>query len=132
VAALGALLHGEGAYGPRFERFTDSLRFWDDKGQAKKVTWPLATLLQAFYAPEQHSFVKPTIFEKQALVLNLKPDKQQLVNSTGYAAFLDVARKTSERLVSAGYAPRDLMDVYSFIWRSHAELPAAATTAAPV
>jgi hypothetical protein len=123
MAALGELLHGEGAYGPRFERFTDSVRLSDDKGQARKVTWPLATLLQALYAPGQHTFVKPTFFEKQALLFNLTADRSQRVTSDGYTTFLDVARKTSERLVAAGHTPRDLMDVYSFIWRSHAEQP---------
>lgn len=125
VTALGGLLHGEGPYGARFEGFVQSIHLWDDEGKARKVTWPLATLLQAYYAPEQHTFVKPTVFEKQGLVFHLKADKQQPVNGTGYATFLEVARKTSERLVAAGHPPRDLMDVYSFIWRSHAEQPAA-------
>ncbi|MFP2928974.1 hypothetical protein ACLESO_28000 [Pyxidicoccus sp. 3LG] len=125
VAALGELLHGEGAHGPRFEKFADSVRIWDAAGQARKVTWPLATLLQALYAPAQHTFVKPTVFEQQALILNLTADKHGRVTGAVYEGFLDVARKTSERLVAAGHMPRDLMDVYSFIWRSHKEKPAA-------
>ncbi len=125
VAALGELLHGEGPYGPRFEKFVDSVRLWDAAGQSQKVTWPLATLLQALYAPTQHTFVKPTVFEQQALLLNLPAEKQARVTSAGYQSFLDVARKTSERLVAAGHPPRDLVDVYSFIWRSHKEQPAA-------
>jgi hypothetical protein len=125
VAALGGLLHGEGAHGPRFEKFASSVRIWDAEGQGRKVTWPLATLLQALYAPAQHTFVKPTVFEQQALVLNLTADKHAPVTSTTYENFLDVARKTSERLTAAGHPPRDLMDVYSFIWRSHKEQPAA-------
>lgn len=125
VAALGELLHGEGEYGPRFEKFADSVRIWDAAGQGRKVTWPLATLLQALYAPAQHTFVKPTVFEQQALLLNLPADRHGPVTGTTYERFLDVARKTSERLVAVGHLPRDLMDVYSFIWRSHKEKPAA-------
>jgi hypothetical protein len=125
VAALSELLHGEGAYAARFEKFVDSVRIWDAVGQSRKVTWPLATLLQALYAPEQYTFVKPTVFEQQAALLNLSADKHARVTNTGYESFLDVARKTSERLVEAGHQPRDLMDVYSFIWRSHKEQPAA-------
>ncbi|QRK06232.1 hypothetical protein JQX13_39940 [Archangium violaceum] len=125
VAALGELLHGEGAHGPRFEKFASSVRIWDAAGQGRKVTWPLATLLQALYAPAQHTFVKPTVFEQQALLLNLTADKHAPVTSTAYERCLEVARKTSERLVAAGHLPRDLMDVYSFIWRSHKEQPAA-------
>ncbi|KFE64334.1 hypothetical protein [Hyalangium minutum] len=125
AAALGELLHGEGAHGPRFEKFANAIRIWDAAGQSRKVTWPLATLLQALYAPAQHTFVKPTVFEQQALLLNLTADRHAPVTSTHYERFLDVARKTSERLVAVGHQPRDLMDVYSFIWRSHKEQPPA-------
>ncbi len=125
VAALGELLHGEGAHGPRFEKFADSVRLQDAAGHGRKVTWPLATLLQALYAPERHTFVKPTVFEQQARLLNLTADKHAPVTGATYEGFLEVARKTSERLVAAGHVPRDLMDVYSFIWRSHKEKPAA-------
>jgi hypothetical protein len=124
VAALGELLHGEGEHGPRFEKFASSVRIWDATSQGRKVTWPLASLLQALYAPVQHTYVKPTVFEQQALLLNLTADKHAPVNGPVYERFLDVARKTSERLVAAGHQPRDLMDVYSFIWRSHKEKPA--------
>jgi hypothetical protein len=124
VAALGELLHGEGAHGPRFDKFASSVRIRDAADQGRKVTWPLATLLQALYAPAQHTFVKPTVFEQQGLVLNLVASKHASVTSAAYESFLDVARKTSERLVAAGHQPRDLMDVYSFIWRSHKEQPA--------
>jgi hypothetical protein len=125
VTALGELLHGEGPHGPRFEKFASSVVIRDASGQGRKVTWPLATLLQALYAPTQHTFVKPTVFEQQALILNLTADKHAPVTGTSYERFLDVARKTSERLEAAGHKPRDLMDVYSFIWRSHKEKPAA-------
>jgi hypothetical protein len=125
VAALGELLHGEGAHGPRFEKFAGSVRIWDAAGKGRKVTWPLATLLQALYAPDQHTFVKPIVFEQQSLLVDLPADKHAPVASAGYDRFLAVARMTSERLTAAGHKPRDLMDVYSFIWRSHKEQPAA-------
>lgn len=125
AAALGELLHGEGEHGPRFEKFARSIRIWDAAGLSRKVTWPLATLLQALYTPAQHTFVKPTVFEQQALLLGLTADRHAPVTSAHYERFLEVARKTSERLVAAGHKPRDLMDVYSFIWRSHKEQPAA-------
>ncbi|MCY1015051.1 hypothetical protein [Pyxidicoccus sp. MSG2] len=125
VAALSEVLHGEGEYEPRFEKFASSVQLRDATGQGRKVTWPLATMLQALYAPEKHTFVKPPVFEQQALILNLTADKHASVTGPNYERFLDVARKTSERLVAAGHAPRDLMDVYSFIWRSHKEKPTA-------
>jgi len=124
VQALGELLHGEGDYGARFERFIDTLRLTDGEGKAKRVTWPMATLLPAMYHPEEHVCVKPTFFEKQAPIVGLDVEKSQPPSAGHYARFLEVARATEERLREGGHPPRDLMDVYSFIWRSQSEKPA--------
>lgn len=124
VRALGELLHGEGDYGARFERFIDTLRFTDAEGKTKRVTWPTATLLPAIYHPDAHVCVKPTFFEKQAPIVGLSVDKSQPPSGENYARFLEVARATQKRLHEAGHPPRDLMDVYSFIWRSQSEKPA--------
>lgn len=116
LAALKELLHGTGEYGARFERFVDSIRITEAEGKMKRVTWPVATLFTAMYHPSEHVCVKPTCFEKQAPLVGLAAEKSQPVTSAGYARFLEVARATQQRLVAAGHRPRDLMDVYSFIW----------------
>jgi hypothetical protein len=43
------------------------------------------------------------------------------VTASGYRQFFEVAKEMQQRLIGAGHHPRDLMDVYSFIWRTHAE-----------
>lgn len=125
IAGLKQLLHGDGAYAERVERFVASLNL-KDGDKAKKVTWPMATLFGALMNPNEHVCVKPTAFAAQAQTLGLTVDKSQAVNAEGYAKFLEVAKKTQAALVEAGHQPRDLIDVYSFIYRTHAEkLPAA-------
>ncbi|ATB26879.1 hypothetical protein MEBOL_000313 [Melittangium boletus DSM 14713] len=128
VAAVKALLHGTGDYNGRFERFVDTLNITDAEGKAKKVTWPLATLLSAMYHPTEHVCVKPTAFEAQAPLVGLSANKSQPVTGAAYVRFREVALATQQRLLDAGHRPRDLMDVYSFIWRSQAEKPARAST----
>jgi hypothetical protein len=121
IAALGELLHGAEDYGVRLDRFVRSLDLRNAEGGPKPVTWPLATLLPALYAPNEHVCVKPTYFSWQANLVGRDVEKSQPVTAAGYTAFREVALLTRERLLERGNQPRDLMDVYSFIWRSHAE-----------
>jgi hypothetical protein len=123
VAALGELLHGTGDYGARFDRFVNAVNIADADGKTKKLTWPLATILPAMYFPTEHVCVKPTYFEQQAPLAGLSANKSEAPSSAGYARFLEVARTTQKQLETAGHRPRDLMDVYSFIWRSQSYKP---------
>ena len=133
VAALKELLHGAGDYSLRVEKFAGALSLKDKKGVAKKVTWPLATLFGAMFAPDENACVKPTVFASQATTLGLQVARTQPVVAAGYQQFLGVAKETQKRLVTAGHKPRDLMDVYSFIWLTHdgkaAQAPAPAVVA---
>lgn len=121
VAGLKDLLHGTGSLGARIERFTSTLALKDGKGQAKKVTWPLATVFAGLFDPKANVSVKPTAFATQAAIVGVSVDKTQAVDETGYGLFLDVAKRTEQQLVTAGLQPRDLMDVYTFIWRTNAD-----------
>lgn len=121
LTSLGGLLHEAGDYRTRLEHFVNSVHITDAKGKAKKITWPMATILPAMYHPKDHVCVKPVYFEQQAMILGLPADKGEPVSGSGYARFLAVARETQKKLVEAGQQPRDLMDVYSFIWLSQSE-----------
>jgi hypothetical protein len=124
VEALRTLLHGEGDYGDRLERLTSRVPMHTAEGKPRSVTWPLATIFGALYDPSVRVAVKPTYFSWQAALVGLEVSKSQPVTAAGYGRFLEVARAIQEKLVAAGHPPRDLMDVYSFIWRTHAEKPA--------
>ena len=132
VAALGELLHGTGDYGARFDRFVNAVNIADAEGKAKKLTWPLATILPAMYYPAEHVCVKPTYFEQQAPIAGLSANKSESPSGAGYARFLEVARTTQKQLEAAGHRPRDLMDVYSFIWLSQSFKPPKPPKSAPV
>ena len=69
VLGLKNLLHGAGDYGTRFQQFISDIHLNDSEGKPKRVTWPLATLLMAVYAPNEHVCVKPTSFISQAPIV---------------------------------------------------------------
>ncbi len=126
VAALKDLLHGAEEYGERLARFAAALSPRDKQGAARKVSWPLATVFGALFDPSTHTAVKPTAFASQARTLGFELERTQKLDAAGYAAFLDVVLKTRKALIAAGHQPKDLLDVYTFIWRTHAEKPAPA------
>jgi len=123
VAGIKDLLHGTGSVGERVERFSAALLLKDKEGKLKKVTWPLVTVFAALFAPNEFTAVKPTAFAYQAGTLGLSVERTEPVGAPGYARFLEIAQKTRAQLVEAGQQPRDLVDVYAFIWRTHAEKP---------
>jgi hypothetical protein len=123
VAGLKQLLHGEGDYGLRVERFTGAVALKNKKGEAKVVSWPLATIFGALFNPAVNSCIKPAPFACQAATLGLVVDQKQAVNARAYTAFHEVVTLTHAKLLEAGQKPRDLLDVSSFIWRTHAEKP---------
>lgn len=126
VKALEHLLHEPGDLGPRIERFAGAINLKDKSGHGKRVTWPLATIFPGLFDPDHHVCVKPTPFAEEAATLELVAAASQPVTAAGYRQFLAVAKETQARLLAAGQRPRDLMDVYSFIWRTHAEKPGTA------
>jgi len=124
VDRLRNLLHGEGDYADRLQAFASSMNLKDKKGESKAATWPFATIFAAFLKPDEFTCVKPTAFASQGATLGLPVEKSQPVTAAGYIKFAEIATKTRELLEEAGQKPRDLMDVYSFIWRTHHEKPA--------
>lgn len=124
LEGLKQLLHGDDDYGRRLETFAASVTMKDKQGTTKAVTWPFATVFGAFFNPAEFICVKPTAFASQAVTVGLTVGKTQPVSAAGYALFAEVASKTQELLLAAGHQPRDLMDVYSFIWRTHSHKPA--------
>ncbi|XXY44630.1 hypothetical protein WME91_31965 [Sorangium sp. So ce269] len=110
--AVVDLLYGTDDYAARFDRLAAVL------AAAKVATWPLATILSALVYPEEHVFVKPSFFEKQAVVLGFNLAYDRVPSSEGYARMQSLARDLERRLRERALAPRDLMDVYAFLWRT--------------
>ncbi len=109
VDTLIDLLHGDGDYGKRFDRYVEVLA----RG---KVTWPLATFVPAVLRPNEHLFVKPQAIEEQAQVLGQSLVYDPEPSGDGYARMRAIGEEIRRRLIEAGQQPRDLLDVYTFIW----------------
>jgi hypothetical protein len=112
--AIVALLHGDGDFGPRFDKFVEVL------AADKLNTWPLATVLSALVEPETHVFVKPSFYEKQAAIVGYDLGYDRLPSAAVYERMRGLCAEVEQRLRAKGHAPRDRMDVYAFIWRTTA------------
>ena len=123
VLGLEQLLHGQGDFGLRVERFAASVHLKGRDGGGKRATWPLATVFSALYFPNDQVCVKPEAFARQAATLGMAGEASPAVNAAGYRRFFDVAKEAQRRLLEAGHEPKDLIDVYTFIWKTHKEKP---------
>lgn len=112
ASALQDLLHGTGAYAPRFDAWVRALTV------NPRPNWPMATLLPALLAPDGHVFIKPTFFRLQAAILDLDGRSAPLPDGLAYTRSLEVAKKVGELLTKLGHKPRDLWDVCSFICKT--------------
>jgi hypothetical protein len=121
MAGLKELLHGDGEYAARLEQFASSMHLKDKSGKAKKITWPLATIFGALYYPDEQICVKPTAYAAESATLAIAVEKSQPVAAAGYRQFFKIAKAVQEKLAAAGQKPRDMVDIYSFIYRTHAE-----------
>jgi hypothetical protein len=117
VATLLDLLHGTGPYAGRFDRYVEVLA-------RTKVTWPLASFVPAVYFPNEHLFIKPQPIEEQASILGMSVGFDPEPTAEGYERMRAVGEEVRKRLAEAGHAPRDLLDVYTFIWLTRTAPPA--------
>lgn len=115
LAALRELLHGEGDYGPRFERFVASIQLAAKDGKVKRPGWPLVTLLPALHRPAERLFVKPQLMQKQAAIVGVRVNYQSAPSAATYEEFVAVARALEGRLRGEGHKPRDLLDVAAYV-----------------
>ncbi|MDI1443706.1 hypothetical protein [Polyangium sp. 6x1] len=110
--AVRDLLHGSDAYDARFDRLVAVL------GKAKLATWPLATVLSALLTPEEHVFVKPSFYEKQAAMMSFPLKYERAPSAAAYERMRALVDDITQKLTEKGQAPRDKMDVYSFMART--------------
>lgn len=110
--ALRDLLYGEGAYEDRFTRWVDVLSHSDDE----RVTWPLATGIQALVQPETHVAIKPSVFRAQAQWMAPTMPYESTPTGDLYSRMHKMAVEVARRLEKADHPPRDMLDVYDFVW----------------
>lgn len=115
VGALRELLHGAGDHAGRFDAFVAAVRSAGTDGAVKRPSWPLTTLFPALHNPKEHAYIKPKLLLVQADILGTKIEYQSTPGGASYEQFRDVLKNVSERLITAGHAPRDLLDVGTFV-----------------
>jgi hypothetical protein len=80
-----------------------------------RVGWPLATVLPALVDPSAHLFVKPTLVRQQAQWIAPTVSYDASPSAPSYERLRTVGEAVRSRLVRAGHAPRDLLDVHDFM-----------------
>lgn len=112
AAALHEVLYGEGEMTLRFERYVGSL----GRAIGKKASWQLATLIPALVDPATHICVKPSAMKTQAVWMAPSLVIGKTPSGAIYTRILEMVAVLVEKLTAAGHKPRDLMDVYDFMW----------------
>jgi hypothetical protein len=108
--SLSALLYGDGEKEPRFNVFADCLM---EMGAAK---WTLATYFSFIHYPEKEMFMKPVATQDAASACGFELNYRPELNWLTYRCLVDFAQYLKQELLKAGFAPRDMIDVQSFIW----------------
>jgi hypothetical protein len=112
VDAAVRLLHGEGRHQDRFRDYIRALT--DLLGGRPK--WRNGTVLSALVHPDDHTVVRRSAFVRQAALIAPAARYSRRARPGSYGNFRRVAHGVRDRLVEAGHEPRDLLDVYDFIW----------------
>jgi len=110
--ALFHLLHGDGDDFDRFTRYVAAL----DYDAEDRATWPLITAVPAMVHPEEHLVVKRSVFRKQAAWMAPRLVVGKVPNAGKYQRVLNMAKAIRKRLEEAGHHPRDMWDIYDFVW----------------
>lgn len=110
ASAVRELLHGSGAYEPRFSRYLAA--FMSAFGHP--AHWEIATVLPALVHPKLHVCVDPAPFRKQLNAFSSGSIAIQ-PSAASYTRFTSVARLIANKLAEQGEVPRDLFDVREFV-----------------
>jgi hypothetical protein len=81
-----------------------------------RISWPVATYLPFLWEPRSNMLLKPEVTQDFARRVghDFPNTYEAALEPHVYAALLDLARVTEERIASLG--PQDWIDVQSFIW----------------
>jgi len=111
AAVLSELLHGDGPYQLRFERFVATM----SRSRNGSPSWQLATALPALVHPTNHICIRPASMRKQAQQMSPEMPYGNTPSAPLYTRFLELSNRVREALETAGLAPRDLLDVHDFV-----------------
>jgi hypothetical protein len=78
--------------------------------------WPIVSLLPFLLDPEHWPFVKPTFIERAARATGIDVEYDPLPNARTYELIRDLYEHVAVTLGERGFAPRDFIDVQTFLW----------------
>lgn len=108
---VAELLHGKGAFGPRFDHFLATFQ----QAVKKPAGWQLATTLIALSEPTEHVSVRPAAFRVQAKSMAPRLAIPKLPSAASYMRCLAMAKSISTKLTEHGQTPRDMFDILDFV-----------------
>lgn len=112
VESVVDLLHGDREYEERFKDYLNTLQELFEE----RPSWRIATALPGLMYPQTQTVVRRSAFIRQAGSIAPTARYSKRAKVAAYRNFRRVALGTRERLSAAGHEPRDLLDVYDFVW----------------
>ncbi len=106
-------LHGPGGEAARFERWTQVVQSLPRR-QTRVATWPVVTVFGAMARPKVHLFVKPMTIKRAAEAYAFDLTYRSTPSWPTYQSVLELGRTVRADL--ADLAPRDQIDIQSFLW----------------
>jgi hypothetical protein len=110
---LWDFLYGGGGGQERFEHWVDVVESLPRR-QTRVLTWPVVTIFGFIAKPEKHIFLKPLVTRRAAQEYGFDLDYESRPNWRTYVSMLEFAEKV--RHDQRDLAPRDMIDLQSFIW----------------
>lgn len=82
------------------------------------ATWPIVAAVGGLVDPDNHTCVRPSVYAEQGTMLlpNFKAAKRPSFKL--YSQYVHMAKTVYDELEAADLVPRDLLDVYDFIWET--------------
>lgn len=114
ATALDAVLSAETVQRSVYQRYLECVSTLPKTGKASVATWPIATLFPYLAQPDRHMFLKPQTTKEAADSLAFDLHYDSTLNWSTYEALLRMGKTYMDQL--ADLAPRDYIDVQSFIW----------------
>ena len=110
---LHDLLYGRGGVADRFERWCGMLAGLP-RAKSRVLTWPVATVFGFLAQPQEHFFFKPNVTRRAARAYGIELPYRSRPSADVYEAVLALAETVRRDL--RDLAPRDMIDIQSFLW----------------
>lgn len=107
------LLHGRASLATRFDRWCKVVGSLPRR-QTRVLTWPVVTVFGFLAQPDRHIFLKPNVTRVAAAQYGVAFHYRSTPNWNTYSELLDLAAQLRSDLQDL--APRDMIDLQSFLW----------------